>query len=121
MLAIDIRASPPRLTLTRTAPATTTTRAIHAGLLGDDPGLRPACRHCRAEAVNTAALDELNHAQSMDLLQQVASFDTKPHLILTGGDPLRRADLYEIIDEARRSASPSPSSRRDRRTHRRSP
>jgi radical SAM protein len=61
-----------------------------------------ACRHCRAEAVNTAAPDELNHVQSMDLLQQVAAFDTKPHLILTGGDPLRRADLYEIIDEARR-------------------
>jgi radical SAM protein len=61
-----------------------------------------ACRHCRAEAVNTAALDELNHTESMSLLQQVAAFDTKPHLILTGGDPLRRADLYDIIDEARR-------------------
>jgi AdoMet-dependent heme synthase len=61
-----------------------------------------ACRHCRAEAMSSAAPDELNHAQSMDLLQQVAAFDTKPHLILTGGDPLRRADLFEIIDEARR-------------------
>jgi radical SAM protein len=61
-----------------------------------------ACRHCRAEAVNVADPQELNHADSMALLQQVAAFEPKPHLILTGGDPLRRADLYEIIDEARR-------------------
>jgi radical SAM protein len=61
-----------------------------------------ACRHCRAEAVNTSAPDELNHEQSMNLLQQITAFDPMPHLILTGGDPLRRADLYEVIDEARR-------------------
>jgi AdoMet-dependent heme synthase len=61
-----------------------------------------ACRHCRAEAVNTAGPGELTHTESMDLLQQIASFNPMPHLILTGGDPLRRADLYEIIDEARR-------------------
>jgi radical SAM protein len=61
-----------------------------------------ACRHCRAEAVSTAHPDELNHAESFDLLRQIAAFDTKPHLILTGGDPMQRADLYEIIDEARR-------------------
>jgi radical SAM protein len=62
-----------------------------------------ACRHCRAEAVNTPHPDELNHADSMQLLQQIAAFgNPSPHLILTGGDPMRRADLYEIIDEAHR-------------------
>jgi AdoMet-dependent heme synthase len=61
-----------------------------------------ACRHCRAEAISTPHPEELNHAESMALLQQIASFDTKPHLILTGGDPLQRTDLYELIDEARR-------------------
>src|ERR1019366_9240116 len=61
-----------------------------------------ACRHCRAEAISTPSPDELNHAESMNLLQQLTAFDTKPHLILTGGDPLERTDLYEIIDEARR-------------------
>ncbi len=60
-----------------------------------------ACRHCRAEAMAAAHPDELNHAESLALLQQIAAFDTKPHVILTGGDPLRRADLYEIIAEAR--------------------
>jgi radical SAM protein len=62
-----------------------------------------ACRHCRAEAVNSPHPDELNHAESMGLLQQIAAFaQPSPHLILTGGDPMRRADLYEVIDEARR-------------------
>ncbi|MGA1981295.1 MAG: TIGR04053 family radical SAM/SPASM domain-containing protein [Acidobacteriaceae bacterium] len=61
-----------------------------------------ACRHCRAEAVSTAHPGELTHTESLDLLRQIAAFDTKPHLILTGGDPLQRADLYDIIDEARR-------------------
>ena len=61
-----------------------------------------ACRHCRAEAMSAAHPDELTHAESLALLQQIASFDTKPHVILTGGDPLRRADLYPIIAEARR-------------------
>ena len=34
--------------------------------------------------------------------KQIASFDTKPHLILTGGDPIQRKDLYQIIDQAQR-------------------
>jgi len=59
-----------------------------------------ACRHCRAEAISTPHPDQLTTAQSMDFLQQLTAFDTKPHLILTGGDPLERTDLYEIIDEA---------------------
>ena len=62
-----------------------------------------ACRHCRAEAISTPHPEELTHAESMDLLRQIAAFDKPlPHLILTGGDPLRRADLYELIDEAQR-------------------
>lgn len=60
-----------------------------------------ACRHCRAEAVPTALPGELTHAESKDLLRQIASFDKPlPHLILTGGDPLKRQDLYELIDDA---------------------
>jgi radical SAM protein len=62
-----------------------------------------ACRHCRAEAISTSHPDQLTTAESMNLLQQVAAFgQPSPHLILTGGDPLERTDLYEIIDEARR-------------------
>jgi radical SAM protein len=62
-----------------------------------------ACRHCRAEAVNTPHPEELTPTEGIALLRQIASFDKPlPHLVLTGGDPLRRADLYELIDEARR-------------------
>src|ERR1039458_3915844 len=46
-----------------------------------------ACRHCRAEAVSTPHPQELTPVESLGLLRQIASFDTKPHLILTGGDP----------------------------------
>ena len=61
-----------------------------------------ACRHCRAEAVSTPHPQELTHEESRNLLHQIASFGApRPHLILTGGDPLRRPDLYDLIDEAR--------------------
>ena len=61
-----------------------------------------ACRHCRAEAISTPHENELAHAQSRDVLQQIVAFGKPfPHLILTGGDPLKRADLFELIDEAR--------------------
>lgn len=57
-----------------------------------------ACRHCRAEAVSTPHARELTHIESENLLRQIASFDKPlPHLILTGGDPLKRADLYDLI------------------------
>ncbi len=60
-----------------------------------------ACRHCRAEAMAQPHPLELDHAESKRLLQQIAAFgDPLPHLILTGGDPLKRADLFELIDEA---------------------
>ncbi len=61
-----------------------------------------ACRHCRAEAVATAHPQELNFQESTAFLRQLPEFGAPlPQLILTGGDPLARADLYELIDEAR--------------------
>ena len=62
-----------------------------------------ACRHCRAEASLLPQPGELSHAESMTLLRQIAGFTPPlPHLILTGGDPLMRADIFELIDEAKR-------------------
>jgi radical SAM protein len=61
-----------------------------------------ACKHCRAEAMPTAHPLELGPAESLRLLKQIAAFgDPRPHLILTGGDPLSRKDLYPVIDAAR--------------------
>jgi len=62
-----------------------------------------ACRHCRAEAVPRALPGELTGAESLAFLRQIPDFGhPMPQLILTGGDPLQRADLFEMIDEARR-------------------
>jgi len=62
-----------------------------------------ACRHCRAEAVPMAHPDELTHEEGLLLLDQIQEFgDPLPQLILTGGDPLARADLSQIIVEARK-------------------
>ena len=62
-----------------------------------------ACRHCRAEAVPHHHPLELTHNEGMSLLRQIADFgDPKPFLILTGGDPLEREDLYTLIEEAKR-------------------
>ena len=61
-----------------------------------------ACRHCRAEAMTTAHPCQLTNAESRMLLRQIAGFgNPMPHLIMTGGDPTRRSDLFELIDEAR--------------------
>jgi radical SAM protein len=45
---------------------------------------------------------ELDFTEGVALLHQILEFGHPlPQLILTGGDPLRRADLYELIDQAR--------------------
>jgi len=62
-----------------------------------------ACRHCRAEAMPTANPEELSFAEGIAFLHQIPEFgEPMPQLILTGGDPLHRTDLYDLIDEARR-------------------
>ena len=60
-----------------------------------------ACRHCRADAILQPNPLELQHEESRKLLRQIAAFgEPLPHLILTGGDPLRRPDLFDLMDEA---------------------
>lgn len=60
-----------------------------------------ACRHCRAAAVAQADPRELTTAEGARLIEQLARFRAPlPHLVLTGGDPLKRADLFELIDTA---------------------
>src|ERR1700689_3724655 len=62
-----------------------------------------ACRHCRAEAISTPHPLELNFKESVAFLRQLPDFESRlPELILTGGEPLARADLFELIDEARK-------------------
>lgn len=61
-----------------------------------------ACRHCRAEAVPYGDPRELTHEEGRRLLKHLRSFgEPLPHLVLTGGDPLKRRDLFELIRIAR--------------------
>lgn len=60
-----------------------------------------ACRHCRAEAVPGADPMQLTFDEGVAFLSQIAEFGSPtPQLILTGGDPLTRPDLFELIAEA---------------------
>lgn len=60
-----------------------------------------ACRHCRATAMPDAAPGELTTPQALGLLDDIASFgDPLPHIVFTGGDPLRRHDLKLLMNEA---------------------
>jgi radical SAM protein len=61
-----------------------------------------ACKHCRAEAMPGSHPLELKTEESKAFIRQLLDFgDPLPHLILTGGDPLRRKDIYQLIDYAR--------------------
>ncbi len=60
-----------------------------------------ACRHCRAEAVVERDPDELTTEEGIAVLRQVTGFgEPFPHVVMTGGDPLKRPDLFRLIDEA---------------------
>jgi radical SAM protein len=57
-----------------------------------------ACRHCRAEARPEHDPLTLSFAEGCALIDQVESFGMpRPLLILTGGDPFKRADLFDLV------------------------
>ena len=58
------------------------------------------CKHCRAAAQHTPYEGELTTAEGRKLLESIAAF-AKPVLILTGGEPLLREDVYEFASYAR--------------------
>ena len=57
-----------------------------------------ACRHCRATAAPERSPLELTTQEGLGLLDRVRGFgEPLPHLVFTGGDPLRRPDLEELV------------------------
>lgn len=57
-----------------------------------------ACVHCRAEAIPRRHPGELTTAEGCRLMDSVAAFgDPPPLLVLTGGDPLRRPDIVDLV------------------------
>ncbi|MHB0981394.1 MAG: heme b synthase [Thermoleophilia bacterium] len=59
-----------------------------------------SCVHCRASAEKGPYPGELTLEQGKALIDDIVSF-SNPVLILTGGDPLMRADIFEIVGHAR--------------------
>ena len=59
-----------------------------------------ACVHCRASAQPLRHPEELSTAEGRDLIDQIASLKV-PVFVLTGGDPIKRPDLFELISYAR--------------------
>jgi AdoMet-dependent heme synthase len=56
-----------------------------------------ACMHCRAEAVTSRNPLELSTAQGRRLMDDVRRFG-RPLFVLTGGDPLKRPDVVELVE-----------------------
>jgi radical SAM protein len=58
------------------------------------------CHHCRACAQPGPDPAELTTELSLRLVDQLVEFPTAPMLVLTGGDPLKRSDIFQIIERA---------------------
>ena len=59
-----------------------------------------ACKHCRAEAKLTPNKDELTSLEGKKLLESIAEVG-KPIVIFTGGEPLMREDIFDLISYAK--------------------
>lgn len=59
-----------------------------------------ACVHCRASAQPDRDPLELSTDEGKHLIDQIAALKV-PVFVLTGGDPLKRPDLFELIGHAR--------------------
>ncbi len=55
------------------------------------------CKHCRASAQPDRHPEEIEGALCHELINQLNQFPLKPTLILTGGDPMKRDDVFDIV------------------------
>ena len=58
-----------------------------------------ACKHCRAEAISCRDVAELTTEEGEALMRDAKAMGSM--MILTGGDPMKRPDLFELIAYAR--------------------
>ncbi|MGA7521364.1 MAG: TIGR04053 family radical SAM/SPASM domain-containing protein [Acidobacteriaceae bacterium] len=58
-----------------------------------------ACKHCRASAQPLAHPSQLSTAEATNLIDQVADLQV-PLFVFTGGDPLKRPDIFQLIEHA---------------------
>jgi AdoMet-dependent heme synthase len=58
-----------------------------------------ACVHCRADAQHQRHPEELNEQEGLELIDHLKEFGS-PILVFTGGDPMMRRDLFDLIEYA---------------------
>ncbi|HMD98281.1 MAG TPA: radical SAM protein [Terriglobia bacterium] len=63
-------------------------------------GCNLRCIHCRATATELSSPDDLPTAKALDIIKQVAQLSS-PILVLSGGEPLFRDDIFELASYAR--------------------
>lgn len=56
-----------------------------------------ACKHCRADAGRGRHPDELTTAEGKGLLEEVRRFGDEQLVVLSGGDPMARNDIVELV------------------------
>lgn len=59
-----------------------------------------ACVHCRAAAQPFRHPGELSRSDARLLVHQLKEFPQPPRLVITGGDPFKRCDLFELVSYA---------------------
>ena len=60
-------------------------------------GCNLRCIHCRATATELMSPDDLPTRKALDIIKQIADFGN-PILVLSGGEPLYRADIFELAE-----------------------
>lgn len=58
------------------------------------------CRHCRANAQRDCHPNELTSLEARRLVDDMTRFPKPPLLVLTGGDPIKRGDIFDLVDYA---------------------
>lgn len=56
-----------------------------------------ACKHCRACAQPLRDPNELGSEEARGLIAQLTEFPKPPLLVFTGGDPLKRPDVFDLV------------------------
>jgi radical SAM protein len=58
-----------------------------------------ACVHCRACAQPFRSSQELTTDEAMQMIDEIAAMEA-PLFVMTGGDPLKRPDIYQLVRHA---------------------
>lgn len=58
------------------------------------------CRHCRGAATEARSSRELTSSEGLRMIRQIADRFENPMLILTGGEPMSRPDIWTLAETA---------------------